>query len=162
MARLQILELPTGPDDRRPPFVLVIDQYVAQRYIIGPDQPKPVDKFERIAKQIGARAVLVFPEIVEIPANGLPLTGSFELVGDESTRRDVERMDAITDALGIDRLRDWDQIVAAVRGATGGHRFGVPWYLDPQRCARCGLDRQAWMFGRDRRTCDEVQPKGVG
>lgn len=71
MARLQILELPEGSDDDRQPFVLVVDEYQPQRYILGPDQtqPEPVDLFAGIAEKIGARAVLVFEETVEIPAN---------------------------------------------------------------------------------------------
>lgn len=72
MARLQILELPEGAGDARPPFVLVVDQYVPQRYIIGPDQPEPIDQFQGIAEQIGARAVLVFEEKIDIPANDVP------------------------------------------------------------------------------------------
>ncbi|GGU62790.1 hypothetical protein [Streptomyces lavendofoliae] len=73
MARIQILELPEGPDDDRPPFVLVIDQYQPQRYIIGPDQPEPIDEFEGIAQKIGARAVLVFADQIDIPANEVPV-----------------------------------------------------------------------------------------
>ncbi|WP_431784340.1 hypothetical protein [Streptomyces chumphonensis] len=34
---------------------------------------------------------------------------------EESRSRDVERMDQVTDALGLDRLRDWDEIVRALR-----------------------------------------------
>lgn len=30
-------------------------------------------------------------------------------------RENVDRMDAVTDALGLDRLRDWDEIVTALR-----------------------------------------------
>src|SRR5690606_9961572 len=33
----------------------------------------------------------------------------------ESRRSDVERMDQVTDALGLDRLRDWGEIVRALR-----------------------------------------------
>jgi hypothetical protein len=70
MARLQILQLPDGVDDERPPFVLVVDQYVERRYITGLDQPEPVSEFDGIAEKIGARAVLVFEGgTVEIPAN---------------------------------------------------------------------------------------------
>ena len=69
MARLQILELPEGSNDDRPPFVLVIDQYTPRRYITGLDQPEPVSEFDGIAEKIGARAVLVFEEAVDIPAN---------------------------------------------------------------------------------------------
>ncbi|MGR6538890.1 hypothetical protein [Streptomyces rochei] len=69
MARLQILELPQGSSDDRPPFVLIVDQYLARRYITGLDQPEPVSEFDGIAEKIGARAVLVFEEAVDIPAN---------------------------------------------------------------------------------------------
>jgi hypothetical protein len=74
MARLQILELPEGAGDDRPPFVLVVDQYQPQRYILGSDQPEPVDQFAGIAEKIGARAVLVFEETIDIPANEVTLT----------------------------------------------------------------------------------------
>lgn len=69
MARLQILELPEGSSDDRPPFVLVVDQYVARHYITGLDQPEPVSEFDGITEKVGARAVLVFEETVDIPAN---------------------------------------------------------------------------------------------
>lgn len=69
MARIQILPLPEGASDERPPFVLVIDEYLPRRYAIGPDQPGPVDEFAGIAEKIGARAVLAFEETVQIPAN---------------------------------------------------------------------------------------------
>ena len=69
MARLQILELPEGSGDDRPPFVLVVDQYHPRRYISGLDQePQQVDEFDGVAQLIGARAVLVFEETVDIPA----------------------------------------------------------------------------------------------
>lgn len=82
MARLQILELPSGPSDNRPSFVLVVDQHQPLRYVPGAGQaPQPVDEFEGIAEQIGARAVLVFHEPVEIPDNQ-PLT-RFEVTDSE-------------------------------------------------------------------------------
>jgi hypothetical protein len=70
MARLQILELPEGTGDDRPPFVLVVDQVAT-----GPDGElllKSSD-FEGVNERIGARAVLVFEETVEIPANDVPV-----------------------------------------------------------------------------------------
>ncbi|MER8004775.1 hypothetical protein [Streptomyces sp. NPDC094149] len=69
MARLQILQLPEGANDEQPPFILVVDQYVPQRYILGADQPEPVNELDGIAEKIGARAVLAFEETVDIPAN---------------------------------------------------------------------------------------------
>ena len=73
MARLQILELPEGDDDDRPPFVLVIDQFEPQRYMLGADQELPADPFDGIAERIGARAILAFQETIEIPANEVPV-----------------------------------------------------------------------------------------
>ncbi|MFH8751108.1 hypothetical protein ACH4GK_31795 [Streptomyces rimosus] len=71
MARIQILELPTiyreGGDDETP-FVIVVDQAVPQRAVIGVDQPW-VDYWQEVADKAGARAVIVTPETVEIPAN---------------------------------------------------------------------------------------------
>lgn len=71
MARIQILELPTEHHggDMVTPFVLVIDQYEPRRYVLGPDQSEPVDQFESVVQKTGARAVLVFEETVDIPAN---------------------------------------------------------------------------------------------
>lgn len=70
MARLQILELPEGANDDRPPFVLVVDEYEPRRYIMGLDQTQqPIDEFDGIAEKIGARGVLVFADTVQIPAN---------------------------------------------------------------------------------------------
>ncbi|MGW1015591.1 hypothetical protein [Streptomyces niveus] len=68
MARLQILELPEGAGDDRPPFVLVIDQVPTDEDkfdAIRRDLGTPEDLVERI----GARAVLVFEDTIEIPAN---------------------------------------------------------------------------------------------
>lgn len=151
MARLQILELPEGASDERPPFVLVVDQCVPQRVVLGMGDAPVRDYWREVADKLGARAVIVTAETVEIPANEVPagpdgypvrlrveadLTGFREQVG----------------AAIVEAQADARQAVAE-----GGHRFGVPGYLDPQRCAQCGLDRQAWHFGRDRRACAEVQ-----
>jgi hypothetical protein len=74
MARLQILELPAGPDDDRPPFMLVIDQYQPLRCVEvtadGHPQVGTIDEFAGVADKVGALAVLTFRETVEIPANG--------------------------------------------------------------------------------------------
>ena len=79
MARLQILELPEGAGDDRPPFVLVIDQAdEATTASLGPTPPpdtlSPLEGAQRalgvsVAEQIGARAVLVFEDTIDIPAN---------------------------------------------------------------------------------------------
>ncbi|NML55384.1 hypothetical protein HHL19_16570 [Streptomyces sp. R302] len=72
MPRLQILELPEGADDDRPPFALVIDQ--ADEALIGSLLcTKREDPDFDLASRIGARTVLVFEETMEIPANDLPV-----------------------------------------------------------------------------------------
>ncbi|MEU9333140.1 hypothetical protein AB0D49_08240 [Streptomyces sp. NPDC048290] len=75
MARIQILELPEGTGDDRPPFVLVVDEYTPARYVLGPDAPvpTPLPLLEGVAEKIGARAVLVFEDTIDIPANEVPL-----------------------------------------------------------------------------------------
>lgn len=216
MARLQILELPEGADDSRPPYVLVVDECAPQRIIIGMDHGPVRNYWHEVAGEIGARGVIVTAETVEIPANDVSAEfreGLHESVAElyesardslatsitpriqevegklsesetlghkllqrgeiaeaklrsyveRSRRRDFERMDVITDALGFDRLRDWGEIVEAIAAQRkagepdGGHRFGVPGYLDPQRCAQCGIDRGSWYLQRDQRTCGTVQ-----
>jgi hypothetical protein len=76
-------------------------------------------------------------------------------------KQDTERMDEVTDALGLDRLRDWGEIVEAIKlqrkiAAEGGHEFGGPGFNDPIRCSRCGLERLEWATRRDVPTCVEV------
>jgi hypothetical protein len=267
MARLQILQLPEGVDDSRPPFALVVDQSAPQRWVLGSGNAPVRDVWHEVAAEIGARGVIVTAETVEIPANEVSLPEPAELVAEAELRYEcdemrrsyegacgtiadmhaaatgregmgpvrgvvedvedvrkraedverklsesealghrllqraelaeavtaqtkalldrrtrtlreraeqaeaklqafveaqqrelVDRMDEITDALGLDRLRDWGEIVAAAkRQRDGGHEFGVPGYLDPERCAQCGLDRGTWLFGTDPRTCAEVR-----
>lgn len=80
MARLQILELPEGSGDDRPPFVLVIDQ--APR-----DENSAAFRDDitnnQIATRIGARHVLVFEDTIDIPANDTgPSSAQWELTID--------------------------------------------------------------------------------
>ncbi|MFF9043333.1 hypothetical protein [Streptomyces parvulus] len=66
MPRIQILPLPEGASDERPPVALVIDQ--APR-----DENSAAFRDDiannKIAERIGARHVLVFEDTIEIPAN---------------------------------------------------------------------------------------------
>ncbi|MBT2467843.1 hypothetical protein J7E97_08140 [Streptomyces sp. ISL-66] len=153
MARLQILELPEGAEDARAPFVLVVDQCMPQRVVLGAGQGALVDHWQALADRIGARGVVVTPETVEIPANevsigpdGYPVRMRVEAdftrfdeqlaeraaadaapdrpadaveaklrhFIDEHHERDIRLMDRVTNALGIDRLRNWDEIVWAI------------------------------------------------
>lgn len=67
MARLQILELPEGSGDERPPFVLVVDQ-------VDADAAEAITNARlTTAELIGARAILVFEDTMDIPANEVPV-----------------------------------------------------------------------------------------
>lgn len=142
MARLQILELPgvfVG-EASETPFVLVVDEYMPQRYILGlgqNDHPEPVDEFAGVAEQVGARGILVFQETVDIPANDTTaylqqvaeetgatigkITSAFnaQQLADERTdiARDMDRLakrrDGLADALGYDRDGSWDALLTA-------------------------------------------------
>lgn len=131
MARLQILELPEGNGDDRPPFGLVVDQ---ADYDSLSSLSAALEGWQNLKEQIGARAVLVFEETVDIPANDTSayiqqaaqetgatigkITSAFnaQTLADERTdiARDMDRLakrrDELADALGMDHTRDWDDI----------------------------------------------------
>jgi hypothetical protein len=69
---LQILELPQGDGDDRPPFILVIDQVPTSEEAYNSLRRDLLSDGE-LAPRIGARAVLVFEETIEIPANEVPV-----------------------------------------------------------------------------------------
>jgi hypothetical protein len=95
-----------------------------------------------LAEQLGARTVLVFDGAIEIPASGVDLPDAVLVGGgndaltemarsrDEWMERSIrfegrvaqireqreQHKTAITDALGIDRIRDWDDVLNAARG----------------------------------------------
>jgi hypothetical protein len=133
MARLQILELPEGSGDDRPPFVLVVDQCAPQRIVLGVDAPWR-DYWEDIADKIGARGVIVTPDTIDSPANDTTAylqqaaeeTGATignairaanaQQLADERTdiARDMDRLakwkNELANALGIDPTSNWDDI----------------------------------------------------
>ncbi|MFE0887902.1 hypothetical protein ACFW4Q_02505 [Streptomyces rochei] len=68
MPRLQILELPEGAGDDRPPFALVIDRVSPEWVDVN------AESMRDIKDRIGARCVLAFDgDDVEIPANEIPV-----------------------------------------------------------------------------------------
>ncbi|MGW5173126.1 hypothetical protein ACWERY_02010 [Streptomyces sp. NPDC004082] len=98
MARLQILELPEGSNDDRPPFVLVVDQI--------PTDDAAFDQLRRdlsgdVAARIGARAVLAFEGSIEIPAND---TTAY-LAADQPETRVMLGDREVRDAVASDALR---------------------------------------------------------
>jgi len=134
MARLQILELPEGSGDDRPPFLLVVDQ--ADEAVADDLARWP----SNITERTGARHVLVFEGTVDIPANdtsayiqqaaqetgatigeAVRVATAQELADDRTTiARDMDRLAGhkavLLDALGMDPTRDWDDIRNAAAG----------------------------------------------
>ncbi|MET9909695.1 hypothetical protein ABZZ74_23320 [Streptomyces sp. NPDC006476] len=133
MARLQILELPEGSGDERPPYLIVVDQ-------VPRDEPA-FEALRRdladndIAARIGAQGVLVFEDAIDIPANETPLgpdgyplflrdarePDGLRLAHERAgITRDMDRLakwkNELLDALGMDRTRDWDDIRNAAAG----------------------------------------------
>lgn len=117
MARLQILELPAGSGDDRPPFVLVIDEAAT-----GPDGELLIKASDFVVarEDVGACDVFVFEETVEIPANEPPplaeaedpeRAGTTQLVyAHERTRLDL------CDALLVSRNMPWRKLIEEVAG----------------------------------------------
>lgn len=70
MPRIQILNLP-GPSDQYP-FALVVDQWSSDAL--------PADALMRLKGELGATAVLVFEDTVELPSQetSAPATGATE------------------------------------------------------------------------------------
>ncbi|MFJ9633818.1 hypothetical protein ACIRU8_39600 [Streptomyces sp. NPDC101175] len=137
MARLQILELPEGSGDDRPPFVLVIDEWDIDSLDVS---NMLNDYWDAFGQKIGARGVLFVDRTIDIPANDTTtyLQQAAEETGatiGEAVRavtarhlaeertdiaRDRDRLAshkaALLDALGMDRTRDWDDIGNAAVG----------------------------------------------
>jgi hypothetical protein len=112
MARLQILELPTvyrrdGTDET--PFVLVVDQALPQRYVMGADQEPPVSEWEQLGRQIGARSVIVTPETIDIPANDIAISTDAVSVS-QPIRYDVTGIGDQAVAAFADRHRQVDEM----------------------------------------------------
>lgn len=108
MARLQILELPEGASDDRPPFLLVIDQ--ADTHIADDLRNTTMPT---LASQIGARAVIAFGDTIDIPANQATVDDNSNLLplrirveGDFDTFREQVQAEATAAASVLVRARD--------------------------------------------------------
>ncbi|WP_327725737.1 hypothetical protein [Streptomyces europaeiscabiei] len=186
MARLRIVELPmTGYGDNvTTPFVVVLDQ-------VGELSPFNTTAYaERLgesAKVWGGRGALVTTDTIEL-AGELPpaeveavkiggtfdvdpdwrarqLEGQLKEFAEAQYRENLDHMDAVTEALGFDRLRDWGEIVSAIKlqrrmDAEGGHLFGEPGFRDPLRCARCRIFHTDWV--RRGARCEAVRAENGG
>ncbi|MET9140560.1 hypothetical protein [Streptomyces parvulus] len=108
MPRIQILPLPEGASDERPPFALVIDQAPGD----GPLSQgfrDDLELTERLAERIGAQAVLVFEDTVEIPAND---------VSAYATPTTVVHVDRDTDSSVADQVRRGFDHIKSTYGST--------------------------------------------
>ncbi|MCX5598441.1 hypothetical protein OOK29_09850 [Streptomyces phaeochromogenes] len=136
MARLQILELPEGSGDDRPPFLLVVDQWPDT---VSANEPAVLEAWMKMAEQAGARTVLLTEDTIDIPANhtsayldaavsgALPADAHYETtVGgqpvtwtrvDEARARAVAAVQERTDiARDMDRLAKWRDELADALG----------------------------------------------
>ncbi|WP_326728983.1 hypothetical protein [Streptomyces phaeochromogenes] len=68
MPRIQILQLPEGAGDERPPFILVIDQAPRDEALSLSFQ-QDLEQVNNLAERTGARAVVCFEDTIEIPSN---------------------------------------------------------------------------------------------
>lgn len=66
MARIQILELPGEGH----PFAVIIDQYLPDRYVLGAGQEVRADRWDGVAEKLGARAVLLFADTIDVERVG--------------------------------------------------------------------------------------------
>ena len=111
MARLQILQLPEGASDERPPFLLVIDEAAT-----GPDGElliKAAD-FIEAREATGARDIFVFEETVAIPANDVLPLPLLTVRGDQTAEliaAHEQTRQALCDAFLLSLDSTWAQIV---------------------------------------------------
>jgi hypothetical protein len=120
MARLQILELPEGSGDDRPPFVLVVDQYEPVEA-----SPEQFLRHQNLAEQIGARAVLVFEETIDIPANDTTAyLGELEVASSDSRTERADQAEAKLKALIDEATALQKQLDEARSWARHGYEIG--------------------------------------
>ncbi|MFI2081435.1 hypothetical protein ACH43Y_13945 [Streptomyces rubiginosohelvolus] len=116
MARLQILELPEGTGDDRPPFILVIDEVafdnpVYERFVADEELATG------LASRVGARAVLVFEDTIDIPANDLTLTHVQEAADGNVIRLRVEPdLEGFTETVMTEVAKAQAEVMDARRG----------------------------------------------
>jgi hypothetical protein len=134
MPRLRIVELPMVHvgEASETPFAVILDQV--------PDGSPLLRDLARVNDAVrvwGARGALVTADTIDLADELLPTTlapvelhsgfdddpewrarqleGKLKEFAEASYREDLARMDAVTNALGLDRLRDWDEIVTALK-----------------------------------------------
>lgn len=97
MARLQILQLPEGAGNERVPYILVIDQVA---------RPEDYWSFTDNPERLGARAILVFADTIDIPANEVPPPSPLSAETDDEPDVDyTEMIETVDRVLGINSGR---------------------------------------------------------
>jgi hypothetical protein len=151
VARLQILELPEGTGDDRPPFALIIDQCEG----VPLELVESVEShWRQVGAQIGARGTLVFAETVEISANDTPpLAGDNQpsATPDDRIMQAHERSRlALCDALLLSRNTTWHKLIEQV--------------AERQKIVArvLNLPEQSQAVSADRDMADYLQGYGVG
>ncbi|SES03526.1 hypothetical protein [Streptomyces qinglanensis] len=119
MARLQILELPEvehADGTYETPFALVVDDLPLDCVAMKGELDPRNDQWQSLAERVGARAVLVFEETVEIPANDVT-----DYLVDDQFRRDMTAWtDVVTDTLAkIQSAVEIPKIPAPIQRAVG-------------------------------------------
>ncbi|MGW8679676.1 hypothetical protein ACWGNN_01160 [Streptomyces sp. NPDC055817] len=122
MARLQILELPEGASDDRPPFALVVDEHEPPLYPADVNDPNP---FGSVAEKIGARAVLAFESTVDIPANDTSAhLGELKVASSDSRTERAGQAEAKLKALFDEAAELQKQLDEARQWARHGYEIG--------------------------------------
>lgn len=121
MARLQILQLPEGAGDERPPWLLIVDEL--------PTGDAQLDMLRRdladndITARIGARGALCFESTVNIPANNVLPLPLLSVQGDSQTAELIHAHEqtrlALCDAFLLSLDSTWAQIVETAEQRQG-------------------------------------------
>jgi hypothetical protein len=104
VARLQILQLPEGAGDDRPPYLLIVDEL--------PTGDEQLDMLRRdladndITARVGARGALCFEGTVTVPANDVPPLSLLSAETDDEPDVDyTEMIETVDRVLGINSGR---------------------------------------------------------
>lgn len=115
MARLQVLELPEGTGDDRPPFVLVVDE---TSYPTVEAHQAAEGWWKQLAQQVGAQGCIVTDDTIDIPANDLTLTHIQEAADGNVVRLRVEPdLDGFTEKVWTEAAKLQADVIDAVRQA---------------------------------------------
>jgi hypothetical protein len=121
MARLQILQLPEGASDERPPFALVIDQIGSAEAAEQVRNDLLTAAEHRAIVDLGRPAVLTFADTINIPANEVATQAEApsrlgELAVRDEIRRLTDERDELHAELGLASGQLHSAALSAIRG----------------------------------------------